>query len=151
MRQIVVQSLRWPFAAISAPIIVAALLAPAALLLAPHGPPLSAADGVALASMLAPLCVMAGGLVVVPLLRPRRIILTEQGVTFDTAWRRRHWDWDHVAGLWPAGGYKPHLVLLVDRGQRRFFLGPHWPGDTEGLASIFAEFRAGAGGGDGSD
>lgn len=81
-------------------------------------------------------------LVVVPFVRPRRLILNERGVTLDTLWRRQHWAWNAVAGIWPLGGYKCFLDVVPDHGRpKRIFLGPYWPGGSAGMARQLTRYR----------
>jgi hypothetical protein len=147
MRQVTVLSLRWPYA-IMATLMAVPMAGPMLLpiiftVFAPGLPRLRGDDLWALYLIATPLFTLWACLVVVPIVRPRRLILTEQGVTLNTLWRRQHWKWDCVAGIWPLGGYKAQLeVNLADSKPKRIFLGSYWPGDSTGLAKIISEYRA---------
>ncbi len=143
MTQVTVQSLRWPYA-ILATLMAAAIFVPSILMVVEPGVPrLDGYDRWLLFLILTPLFMLWACLTVVPIVRPRRLILTGHGISLDTLWRRQHWPWDRVSGLWLFGGYKPQLDVHVDgKSRKRIFLGPYWPGDTEGLTKVISEYRA---------
>ena len=143
MKQVTVLSLRWPYVIMATLGAVPMLLPSIFLIVAPGVPRLKGDDLWLLFLIVAPLFTLWACLSVVPIVRPRRLILTEQGVTLDTLWTRQHWTWDGVAGIWPLGGYKPHLEVDLDGNKRkRIFLGSYWPGDSMGLAKVISEYRA---------
>ena len=136
MKPVTVLSLRWPWA-IMASLMLVPMLVPSTYMLVAglrHEPGAVGPDGEGLwrLVLLASACWTGWAcLWVIPIVRPRRLILDENGVTLDTVWRSRQWGWQHVAGVWPLGGYKPQLELdLGGDTRRRVFLGSHWPGDT---------------------
>jgi len=147
MNQVTVLSLRLPHAIMATLMAVpmaAPILFPIILLVfVPGVPPPKGDDLWAFYLIATPIFTLWACLIVVPIVRPRRLILTEQGVTLDTLWRRQHWTWDRVAGIWPLGGYKPFLEVGFDGSKpKRVFLGPYWPGDSVGLAKVISEYRA---------
>lgn len=150
MKQVTVFSLRWPYALMAILMVVPVLLPSTYMVVAAstHLPGAFGPDGTGLWMLvLIAMTLWAGwaSLCVVPMVRPRRLILDEHGVTLDTFWRRRHWAWDRLKGLWPLGGYKPHLEVEGAGGKpERVFLGSYWPGDTAGLMELISEYRAGA-------
>lgn len=143
MKQVTVLQLRWPYA-IMATLIAVAILFPSILLIgAPGVPRLKGANLWLLFLIVTPIFTLWACLTVVPIVRPRRLILTEQGVTLNTLWKQQHWTWDCVAGVWPLGGYKPHLEVKLDGSKpKRIFLGSYWPGDSVGLAKVISEYRS---------
>lgn len=111
MKQVIVLSLRWPYATMATLMGMAMLLPSILLIVVPGVPRLKGDDLWLLFLIVTPLFTLWACLSVVPIVRPRRLILTEQGVTLDTVWRLQHWTWDCIAGIWPLGGYKPHLEV----------------------------------------
>ncbi|MBB5711287.1 hypothetical protein FHT02_002531 [Sphingomonas xinjiangensis] len=143
MRQVTVKSLKWHYAIMATLTAVPLLLPSILMVIAPGVPDLRPNDFWLLIVIPTPLFMMWFCLTIVPIFRPRRLILTGNGVTLDTLWRRQHWTWDCVSGVWPLGGYKPQLDVHVDGSSpRRIFLGSYWPGDTEGLAKVISDYRA---------
>jgi hypothetical protein len=143
MTQVTVKSLRWPYAIMATMMAVAMFVPSILMVVTPGVPRLDGDDRWLLFLILTPFFMLWACLTVVPIVRPRRLILTGHGLSLDTLWRRQHWSWDRVAGLWPLGGYKPQLdVHVEDRSTKRIFLGSYWPGNTEGLAKVIAEYRA---------
>ena len=143
MNQVTVLQLRWPYAIMAALLAVSILFPCILLMVAPAVPRLKGADLLLLFLIVTPITMLWACLAVVPIFRPRRLILTEQGVTLNTLWSQQHWTWDCIVGVWPLGGYKPHLeVKLDDSKRKRVFLGSYWPGDSVGLAMVISEYRS---------
>lgn len=142
MKQVTVLSLRWPYAIMATLGAVPMLLPSILLVVAPGVPRLEGSDLWLLVLIAIPLFTLWACLSVVPIVRPRRLILTEEGVTLNTLWKRQHWTWDCIVGVWPLGGYKPHLEVSPDGNKpKRIFLGSYWPGDSVGLAKVISEYR----------
>lgn len=146
MRQLTVLSLRWPYA-VMAMLTAGPLAGPMVFPLilhffAPGVPSLKGDDLLALYVLATPLFISWACFTVIPIVRPRRLTFTEQGVTLDTVWRRQHWPWDRIVGIWPLGGYKLFLQVGLDNELKRIFLGSYWPGESAGLASVLSQYRA---------
>lgn len=142
MKQVTVLSRRWPYA-LSGILFAVLLMFPILLIFAPGVPRLKGDDLLALCLIETLFFTFWVCHSMVPVVRPRRLILTDQGVTLDTVWRRQHWEWRCVAGIWPLGGYKPHLeVNQGGRKLKRVFLGSFWPGDSVGLTEVVSKYRA---------
>ena len=142
MKQVTVLSRRWPYA-LSGILFAVLLMFPILLVFAPGVPRLKGDDLLALCLIETLFFTFWACHSMVPAVRPRRLILTEQGVTLDTVWRRQHWEWECVAGIWPLGGYKPHLeVNQGGRKLKRVFLGSGLIGHSQKMtvaASATAE------------
>jgi hypothetical protein len=83
------------------------------------------------------------GLLFAPAIRPRTLVLDDDGLTFKGVLTRRHWRWEEVEGFWPLGGFKLFLDVRTDPDGpiKREFLGPYWQGETAGIIAVTKQVR----------
>lgn len=156
MRPITIRTSRWPFAVM------------ALLMLIPCGIPLVAAalfvveclsrgqhyTMEALPALLGTIITAIAlgslwiGLLFVPAIRPRTLVLDGDGLTFNGILTSRHWRWEEVEGVWPLGGFKLFVDVRTGPGGaiKREFLGPYWRGETAGAIAVTKLVRDAPGG-----
>lgn len=151
MRRVTIQTLRFPFAIMALlmliplgiPLVAAALFV---VECASQGPQyVMQAWPALLATIIAAIAFGSIwiGLLITPAIRPRTLILDDDGVTFNGLLTSRHRRWEEIEGFWPLGGFKLFLDVQTgpDGAIKREFLGPYWPRETTGMIATMTQFR----------
>jgi hypothetical protein len=79
---------------------------------------------------------------VLPILRPRTLTFSTEGLRFRGLWIDRHWTWDQFDRA--SGGIKVTLHLRSQRPARdqQLFIGPFWPGGSDEIMELANHWRS---------